>query len=322
MTNVTSTTVSMAAEDETIRIRVPIKMKKRAGRREVVAAPAEPAPQEALLRAIARACTWQAMLDAGEVSSINALATRFRVDRSYVARILRLASLAPDLVEMIANGDEPNGLSLRQLMKVFRCVGTNRKQNSAAAGMPPVAAEKHESKEMMMSKDVVQIGKDGRLYWTWQMDLVFERTWEAAMIEPRPPLPKVLEMIRRALLERHPQLQPHLKPQNVVNRHAWFRQRAPQKYAYHRHEPRDEQKAAIASVADSQTLRQLEAVKTLFPQLDVSAALARLEQRSDANDANHLLMLGVLNRLQESVERLTKQVQALVAEFEVKVSGT
>jgi hypothetical protein len=84
-----------------------------------------------------------------------------------------------------------------------------------------------------MSKEVVQIGKDGRLYWTWQMDLVFERTWEAAMkLEPRPPLPKVLEMIRRALLERHPQLQPHLRPQNVANRHAWFRQRAPQKYAY------------------------------------------------------------------------------------------
>ena len=87
--------------------------------RSVVTTQEPPTPQEALLRAIARACTWQAMLDAGEVSSINALASRFHVDNSYVARILRLASLAPDLVEMIANGNEPNGLSLRQLMKGF-----------------------------------------------------------------------------------------------------------------------------------------------------------------------------------------------------------
>jgi hypothetical protein len=169
-----------------------------------------------------------------------------------------------------------------------------------------------------MSNAVLQLGKDGRLYWTWQMDLVFERTWEAAMkLEPRPPLPKVLEMIRRALIERHPQLQQHLRPQNVANRHAWFRQRVPQKYAYHRHEPRDEQKAALASVADSQTLRQLEAVKTLFPQLDIAAALAKVEQRLQENDTNHLLMLGAINRLQESVDKLARQVQLLVAEFEV-----
>lgn len=152
------------------------------------------------------------------------------------------------------------------------------------------------------------------------MDLVFERTWDAAMkLEPRPPLPKVLEMIRRALLERHPQLQPHLKPQNVANRHAWFRQRSPQKYSYHRHEPRDERNEAVASVADSQTLRQLEAVKTLFPQLDVSAGLAKVEDRLNASDANHLLMLGAINRLQESVDRLARQVQLLVAEFEAPV---
>ncbi len=173
----------------------------------------------------------------------------------------------------------------------------------------------------MGSNNVVQVGRDGRLYWTWQMDLVFERTWEAAMkLEPRPPLPKVLEMIRRALLEKHPQLQPHLKPQNVANRHAWFRQRAPHKYAYHRHEPRDERHEAVASVADSQTLRQLEAIKTLFPQLDLSTELARIWQRMENGEAQQLLVLGAINRLQESVDQLAKQVKALVAEFETPMS--
>lgn len=59
--------------------------------------------------------------------------------------------------------------------------------------------------------------------------------------------------------------------------------------------------------------------KALFPQLDVVAALTGVEKRLDANDANHLLILGTMNRLQESVEQLAGQVQALVAEFQSPV---
>ncbi|HOI55613.1 MAG TPA: hypothetical protein PLP01_10220 [Phycisphaerae bacterium] len=113
-------TIQMAAGDDTIRIRIPMKLKKRAGRKEIVlpraATGAVPA-QEALVRAVARAWKWQAMLESGEVASINVLATRFHVDHSYVARTLRLASLAPETVEMILDGDEPDGLTLGRLMK-------------------------------------------------------------------------------------------------------------------------------------------------------------------------------------------------------------
>lgn len=41
------------------------------------------------------------------------------VDRSYVRRILRLASLAPDIVEAILRGTEPSGLSLERLAKAL-----------------------------------------------------------------------------------------------------------------------------------------------------------------------------------------------------------
>ncbi len=37
------------------------------------------------------------------------------MDRSYVGRMLRLTSLAPDIVEAIIRGEEPEGVSLRQL---------------------------------------------------------------------------------------------------------------------------------------------------------------------------------------------------------------
>ena len=39
------------------------------------------------------------------------------MDRTYVGRVLRLTSLAPDIVEAILRGDEPNVLSLRKLQK-------------------------------------------------------------------------------------------------------------------------------------------------------------------------------------------------------------
>ena len=46
----------------------------------------------------------------------------------YVDRIIRLALLAPDIVEAIVRGDEPSGLSLERLVK----------------GMPMVWAEQRE----------------------------------------------------------------------------------------------------------------------------------------------------------------------------------
>jgi len=41
------------------------------------------------------------------------------VDGSYVTRILKLTTLAPDLVEAIINGEEPDGLSLAKLTRTF-----------------------------------------------------------------------------------------------------------------------------------------------------------------------------------------------------------
>jgi hypothetical protein len=37
--------------------------------------------------------------------------------RTYVGRMLRLTSLAPDIIEAILRGDEPDGLSLEKLRK-------------------------------------------------------------------------------------------------------------------------------------------------------------------------------------------------------------
>ena len=82
--------------------------------------PCRPAPAGASHRRLPR--------ESGEVNSISALATRFHVDHSYVARTLRLASLAPDIVESIVRGDEPDGLTLGRLMKGFHIPWREQRQ--------------------------------------------------------------------------------------------------------------------------------------------------------------------------------------------------
>lgn len=59
------------------------------------------------------------MLDSGEVASFEELASRYDVDRSYIGRIPKLATLAPDIVEAILEDNKTNGLSLERLKKPF-----------------------------------------------------------------------------------------------------------------------------------------------------------------------------------------------------------
>ena len=59
------------------------------------------------------------MLESGEVASVKELAKQEKIDDSYVARVLRLTLLAPDIVEAILNGCQPDGMSYRELAKPF-----------------------------------------------------------------------------------------------------------------------------------------------------------------------------------------------------------
>ena len=90
----------------------------RNGRREIIlpqAAASQPEVNRPLVLALARVWRWQEMLDSGQVGSIDGLARRLCLGSTYVARILRLTGLAPDLIEDILAGREPDGLSLRRL---------------------------------------------------------------------------------------------------------------------------------------------------------------------------------------------------------------
>lgn len=88
-----------------------------------------PVVNEPLVRAIANAHRWQRQLESGDYASLEDLAREVGVDRSYLGRMLRLTSLAPDIVEAILRGDEPDGLSLERLRKGIPLVwGEQREQ--------------------------------------------------------------------------------------------------------------------------------------------------------------------------------------------------
>ncbi len=68
-----------------------------------------------LMRAIALAHDWGAKLESGACRSAVEIAEANGLTERYVWKVLRLAFLAPDIVEAILDGRQPMGLSLRRI---------------------------------------------------------------------------------------------------------------------------------------------------------------------------------------------------------------
>ena len=75
----------------------------------------KPQPDGTLLKALARAWRWQRLLDDGIYTSVSGHGDAENISKSYVSRILRLALLAPDLVEAILAGRADHALLLESL---------------------------------------------------------------------------------------------------------------------------------------------------------------------------------------------------------------
>ena len=108
----------------TLSVRVPFAIRKRGGRKLVITpdgATARPRPRidGALVKAIARAHRWQRILESGEYSNLTELAAAEKINLSYMSRILRLTLLAPQMVEAILDGLQPECVTLPVLMKPF-----------------------------------------------------------------------------------------------------------------------------------------------------------------------------------------------------------
>ncbi len=122
---------------ETITIHVPFRIVKWGGRKEMIMPPGAREPRHAddtLVKALARAFRWKRMLDSGEYATIAEMAQRERIAAPFLTRTMRLAQLAPDLVEAILDGSQPQGLTLELLRTPLPTAWSEQNRILTAAG--------------------------------------------------------------------------------------------------------------------------------------------------------------------------------------------
>ena len=71
-----------------------------------------------LLRIVARAHDIQARLMQNTDLTVHLIASQERVSEGYISRLLRLPSLAPDIITAIINGKNPPQLTAKKLMRL------------------------------------------------------------------------------------------------------------------------------------------------------------------------------------------------------------
>ena len=109
----------------TLTVRVPLTLRKRGGRKQVVmpdgAGWGQPRPRidNTMVKAIARAHRWKRLMESGRFASVTELAEAEKINQSYLCRVLRLTLLAPDIVEAILDGRQPAGLQMDALLRPF-----------------------------------------------------------------------------------------------------------------------------------------------------------------------------------------------------------
>lgn len=107
------------------RVHIPLNLKRTSGRKRIISqAESDSLAREnnhciayrnAMLIAIARGFRWRKLLDEGRYMSIRHMADDLGVVAPYMSRLIRLTFLAPDIIEAIVDGCEPDGMSIERL---------------------------------------------------------------------------------------------------------------------------------------------------------------------------------------------------------------
>lgn len=107
---------------QTLTVLIPLRVKPRGGRKAMITPgvlPLERRQDITLIKAVARAFRWRRILESGRFATINELAAAEKINSSYVSRVLRLTLLAPEIVEAILDGRQPERMTLPSLMEAM-----------------------------------------------------------------------------------------------------------------------------------------------------------------------------------------------------------
>jgi hypothetical protein len=113
----------LVENEQGVTVHVPMTFRKRSGRKEIIVPDGlentedgRPSYDETLVIAISRAHCWLRLLHSGKYKSINQMANKLKVNNAYMRRLIRFTLLAPDIVEAILDGGEPDGFSQNNLV--------------------------------------------------------------------------------------------------------------------------------------------------------------------------------------------------------------
>ena len=112
----------MSELPQTLTVVIPLRVRPRGGRKAMVTPgiiALERRQDITLIKAVARAFRWRRMLETGRFATISELAAAEKINSSYVSRVLRLTLLAPNIVEAILDGQQPEAMTLPGLMAPF-----------------------------------------------------------------------------------------------------------------------------------------------------------------------------------------------------------
>jgi hypothetical protein len=122
-----------------ITVGVPLRIRRRPGRKTVVTPVVNGLPTHTstradptLLKALARAFRYQRMLDDGRYASISEMAAGEKLDRGYLGRLLQLTLLAPDIVEAIVDGRQGESVALPRLLEALPTEWAQQRRCAAA----------------------------------------------------------------------------------------------------------------------------------------------------------------------------------------------
>jgi hypothetical protein len=108
-----------------IRVVIPLTLRKRNGRPKILppedaGLPGSHGQDPHVLRAIARAWKWRRQLEEGEVLTLRDIVVAEKLSEAYVGRMLRLAYLAPQVLEALVLKRRPLAISINEMVEVAK----------------------------------------------------------------------------------------------------------------------------------------------------------------------------------------------------------
>ena len=122
----------MSETATSIRVVIPLTLRKRNGRPKILppedaGLPSSQGQDPHVLRAIARAWKWRRQLEEGEASTLQDIAGREGVSERFIGRMIRLAYLAPEVLEALVAQRRPPAISINEMVEVAKlpCPSSN-----------------------------------------------------------------------------------------------------------------------------------------------------------------------------------------------------